>query len=169
MNSSIRKFPSYFQNVSVAQQFAKEVQCELQRIHFRSLVKAVRANKGNNPNVDERLKFIRSYMKRCEPFSSDKEKKVMQLLKDCEKYVGGLGISDSERLEILSAMTDIRKGAWYTCPNGHIYCIDACGGAMVTSSCPDCGSTIGGGQHRLRDDNSLATEMDGSSTHAWPQ
>jgi hypothetical protein len=36
-----------------------------------------------------------------------------------------------------------------TCPNGHIYMIGECGGAMQASSCPDCGAKIGGGSHQL--------------------
>lgn len=48
-------------------------------------------------------------------------------------------------------------GHWYTCPNGHIYAIGDCGGAMERSSCPECGEEIGGQQHRVVDSNRPAT------------
>ena len=52
---------------------------------------------------------------------------------------------------------------------GHVYCIDHCGGATEEGTCPECGSTIGGTNHRLRDDNRLAGEMDGARHAAWSQ
>jgi hypothetical protein len=36
---------------------------------------------------------------------------------------------------------------WYTCPNGHPYYIGNCGGAMMSTQCPECGATIGGARH----------------------
>lgn len=48
-------------------------------------------------------------------------------------------------------------GHWYTCPNGHIYTIGECGGAMETSTCPECGSTIGGRGHLLDPSNQTAS------------
>ena len=53
--------------------------------------------------------------------------------------------------------------------SGHIYCIGECGGAMEEAKCPECGSTIGGTQHRLVSDNSLASEMDGARHAAWSE
>ena len=50
---------------------------------------------------------------------------------------------------------------------GHIYAIGDCGGATVESQCPECGSTIGGENHSLRDDNNLAPEMDGAEFPAF--
>lgn len=68
---------------------------------------------------------------------------------------------------VLQAM-GFNRGHWYKCPNGHIYCIADCGGAMVRSKCPDCGSVIGGENHSLERSNALATEMDGATAPAWP-
>ena len=79
----------------------------------------------------------------------------------------GIGIPENERKMIVEAM-GLRQGQWYKCPNGHVYCITECGGAMQESRCNECGATIGGGDHRLRNDNDLAREMDGASTSAWP-
>lgn len=45
------------------------------------------------------------------------------------------------------------SGHWYECPNGHPYFIGDCGGAMVTSTCPECGETIGGANHRALGSN----------------
>jgi hypothetical protein len=54
----------------------------------------------------------------------------------------GLGISDAERREIIGAL-GMQQGHWYKCPNGHIYVITECGGAMVESKCNECGAAIG--------------------------
>ena len=46
------------------------------------------------------------------------------------------------------------SGHAFTCPNGHTYFIGECAGAMQASRCPECGSAIGGSQHRLAAGNS---------------
>jgi hypothetical protein len=76
-------------------------------------------------------------------------------------------ITDAERKEIVRAM-GFKQGHWYKCPNGHIYLITECGGAMHQSRCNECGAEIGGGSHRLLASNSVATEMDGATRPAWP-
>ena len=78
----------------------------------------------------------------------------------------GLGISTQERDEILKAV-GLSKGHWFKCPNGHIYAIGECGGAMETAKCNECGASIGGGSHTLLSNNSLAREMDGAQFAAW--
>ncbi|CAJ1962034.1 unnamed protein product [Cylindrotheca closterium] len=45
------------------------------------------------------------------------------------------------------------SGHWYECPNGHPYFIGDCGGAMVTSTCYECGAQIGGSSHRVLGSN----------------
>ena len=45
------------------------------------------------------------------------------------------------------------------CPNGHAYVIGNCGGAMQRSRCPECGVTIGGGDHTLAQGNARADGM----------
>ena len=59
----------------------------------------------------------------------------------------------------------LSKGHWNKCPNGHYYVIGECGGAMEESKCPDCGSKIGGHDHKLLADNKFAKEFGGTS--AW--
>jgi len=63
----------------------------------------------------------------------------------------------------------LSKGHWYKCPNGHIYAICACGGAMQRSTCPECKAVVGGERHRLAEGNELAPEMDGSRYSAWSE
>ena len=93
-------------------------------------------------------------------------KKVMQTL--AEKLKTGLGISDEERQQILKAV-GLGQGHWYKCPNGHIYAIGECGGAMQTGKCNECGAQIGGGSHTLLASNQHAGEMDGSRHAAWSE
>ena len=40
---------------------------------------------------------------------------------------------------------------------------------MEEGKCPECRSTIGGTNHRLRADNRLAGEMDGARYAAWSE
>lgn len=72
------------------------------------------------------------------------------------------GVSLQEKNMVLDAMA-FRKGHWYKCPNGHIYCIGECGGAMQNAKCPECKCNIGGESHRLTEGNQVATEMDGAT------
>lgn len=103
-------------------------------------------------------------------FSENRQKFVRKFLKQIEKLVPGtgLGITEKERLQIVKAM-DLSKGHWYKCPNGHVYAIGECGGATLESVCPECKATIGGHSHRLREDNAVATEMDGATHPAWSE
>lgn len=48
---------------------------------------------------------------------------------------------------------------WYQCPNGHVYTIGECGGAMQQSTCPECGAIIGGLSHALNSQNSVAHDF----------
>lgn len=52
---------------------------------------------------------------------------------------------------------------------GHIYAIGECGGAMEEAECPECSEKIGGERHRLREDNAVASEMDGATHAAWSE
>jgi hypothetical protein len=51
------------------------------------------------------------------------------------------------------------RGHWFTCPNGHIFSIGICGGAMQTSRCNEYGEAIGGGDHTLLSTNRRDTLM----------
>lgn len=91
--------------------------------------------------------------------------KTLELLKDVIPLTG-LGISEEERVQIVTAI-GLTPGHWFKCRMGHVYAIGDCGGATEESRCPECKETIGGTDHRLRDDNALASEMDGARHAAW--
>lgn len=90
-----------------------------------------------------------------------------RLIVEASQHTTGIGVSLEEKNMILNAM-GFQQGHWYKCPNGHVYAIADCGGATMESKCNECGAKIGGGSHRLRTDNAVATEMDGATTSAWP-
>ena len=77
-------------------------------------------------------------------------------------------LTPAEKIMIVKAM-GLQKGHWFKCPNGHMYCIDQCGGAMELAKCPECKENIGGTQHRLVTGNSLASDMDGAKYPAWSE
>ncbi|CAF1016198.1 unnamed protein product, partial [Brachionus calyciflorus] len=76
-------------------------------------------------------------------------------------------ITKEERMMIVKAI-GLGLGHWYKCPNGHVYCIGECGGAMQRAKCPECKADIGGQDHTVTSGNQLASEMDGATRPAWP-
>ena len=52
------------------------------------------------------------------PLIANSEKYARQILEETKKFMGGLGISDQERLQIVQAMSSMGKGHWFKCPNG---------------------------------------------------
>ncbi|XP_069936734.1 NFX1-type zinc finger-containing protein 1-like [Cherax quadricarinatus] len=157
-------------NTIIAPQMVEEVSCELQRLMILPAYWNFQEKFLTNSN--ESVRVIKAQLdKLMDPtvkFDSVLDTKVCALLKESEKYCGGLGISQSEKIMILKTM-GLRQGHWYKCPQGHIYCITECGGAMQEGTCPDCGSKIGGSSHRLRSDNTVAGEMDGATHAAWSE
>ncbi|XP_045618372.1 NFX1-type zinc finger-containing protein 1 [Procambarus clarkii] len=151
------------QSSIIAPQMIDEVSCEMQRLMILPAYWTLQEKFTTNSN-DSLMEIKAKLEKFMDPtikFDSERDIKVQALLKESEKHVGVLGISQSEKIMILQAM-GFRQGHWYKCPNGHIYCITECGRAMEEGQCPDCGSRIGGGSHRLRSDNAVAYEMDGA-------
>ena len=82
--------------------------------------------------------------------ADDIEAKINEIRRKC----GLEGLTREERVMIVKAM-NFAKGHWYKCPNGHIYAIGECGGANQQRSCPECGATIGGVDHRLAEGNQV--------------
>ncbi|KAK2142651.1 hypothetical protein LSH36_929g00077, partial [Paralvinella palmiformis] len=123
------------------------------------------------PLIVER-RYIRAgqLLDRKSPLTVDDERTVKDALKEMERFVPrtGLGITEEERIDILQAI-NLTKGHWYHCPNGHVYCIGECGGAMEEAKCPECNATIGGKNHALHQGNAVATEMDGARHAAWSE
>jgi hypothetical protein len=102
--------------------------------------------------------------RKVEKFDESYIKSLLDQLKKESRFSDKL--SEEERVMILKAM-NLQKGHWFKCPNGHVYCITECGGAMQQSKCPECGESIGGSNHTLLETNRLATEMDGARYAAW--
>ncbi|KAI8351963.1 hypothetical protein B0O80DRAFT_455126 [Mortierella sp. GBAus27b] len=71
-------------------------------------------------------------------------------------------LTKDEKIEIFRAMNQGLQGSghWYRCINGHTYVIANCGMAMMEAQCPECGATVGGGHHTLREDNAPDTEFE---------
>ncbi|KIO15631.1 hypothetical protein M407DRAFT_208378 [Tulasnella calospora MUT 4182] len=92
------------------------------------------------------------------------------------------GLTDDEKRQIIQALAQGNsrelpidtRGHFYRCRNGHPYVIGECGGAMQRSRCPECGETIGGGNHTLDASNSHATDFEalagglGVAANPWP-
>jgi hypothetical protein len=63
-------------------------------------------------------------------------------------YKQGHWYTDAERKLVVGAV-GYKQGHWYKCPNGHIYAIGECGGAVEVGQCNDCGEAVGGTSHSL--------------------
>lgn len=100
-------------------------------------------------------------MEKSGQFTEQDQVRVKEAMKEVDDKLPhtGLGITEEEREMIVSAI-NMQPGHWYKCPNGHIYLITECGGAMESRRCPDCNATIGGVKWKPR-------EMDGSQQPAW--
>ena len=77
-------------------------------------------------------------------------------------------LTKEERKMIIGAI-GAKPGSWYKCPKGHYYNIGECGGAMEIGKCPECGSRIGGTDHRLIETNEHARDFDESNFPAWSE
>ena len=104
------------------------------------------------------------------------------------RFAGDAGLQGDARLDVEAAMRDAdateramserakaaigREGNWFRCPNGHVYVIGECGGAMERGRCPDCNAQVGGEGHRLTGGNARASNMalfdrDGGAETPW--
>ena len=153
-------------------------ECELRRLFCLARicqiqVTAVREKQQFSQNDQQELNNQADLLLRsgCDSpqVSTEFQEHIDQLLQRLSQAYGIGGLTDKERLDVVKAMSDIKKGAWYKCPNGHIYCIGECGGAMVESKCPGCGASIGGTRHQILSDNQHAGEMDDSTHPAWSE
>lgn len=146
---------------------------ELQRLTFLTELNA-RCHKADKRGERERIqaeeKTLRELLEKNSQFTELDERRVEDGMKELDTLLppSGLNITEEERKMIVSSM-NMAPGHWYKCPNGHIYVITECGGAMEQRKCPDCSATIGGQSHRLESGNTVATEMDGSQHPAWSE
>ncbi|KAJ7651473.1 hypothetical protein DFH06DRAFT_1207067 [Mycena polygramma] len=75
-------------------------------------------------------------------------------------------VSLDEKMAVVRALNFSHVGHFYHCPQGHIYVITECGGAMQRSSCPECGAAIGGMSHALDATNRPAVEFENMAREA---
>lgn len=160
-------------NLRLAEQQGYDLQRELQRIMLLTELDArwdAAEKKGKCAEVQREVQALREVLGNIGQFTEEDEDKAKKLMDRLEIKLPttGLGISEEERKMIVSAM-NMRPGHWYKCPNGHVYVITECGGAMESRRCPDCSVTIGGGSHVLASGNQVASEMDGSQHPAWSE
>lgn len=104
----------------------------------------------------------------------DKNEEINQLFKDFEKELKSSHPLTKEEKEMIHEAMSVdfyggiqSKGHWFTCTNGHYYCITECGGAMQESKCPECNEKIGGTDHRYVNTVRVASDMDGAQHPAW--
>ncbi|KAI9551691.1 hypothetical protein GHT06_022027 [Daphnia sinensis] len=155
---------------------AKEHDCFIAEVNRLDLVRAFfllkSASSTHNRDVlvaEETRQVEQLLMKNMQTLTASYITIIKEILQKMGKKLNtGLGISEVERQQIVKAM-GLTQGHWFKCPNGHIYVIGECGGAMQESKCNECGAKIGGGSHRLRSDNLLAGEMDGAHHAAWSE
>ncbi|XP_063329532.1 NFX1-type zinc finger-containing protein 1 [Pelmatolapia mariae] len=162
---------SYHQKFTDQQVF--DLQRELQRLNLLAELNVhchLANERRQTDQIQSDVQKIRDVLETWGQFTEQNEQKVKEAMKKLEEKfpLSGLGISDEERKMIVSAMK-MRPGHWYKCPNGHVYLITECGGAMESRHCPDCNATIGGQSHTLASGNQVASEMDGAQHPAWSE
>ncbi|XP_043566132.1 NFX1-type zinc finger-containing protein 1 isoform X1 [Chiloscyllium plagiosum] len=148
-----------------------DLQNEIQRLTYLSDL-YIRCTMASDKKLDSStqgdIASVQMILESTKRFTEDNEtfvKKEMERLKSILPDTG-LAISEKERVMIVKAM-GLRQGHWFKCPNGHVYVITECGGAMESAKCPDCDAAIGGRNHTLESSNQVASEMDGAHHSAW--
>lgn len=156
--------------LSFSSQELRDLQSEMQRLtYLLSLLSSCKMAEGRlKGQVAEEVHRLRDVLERTSRFTPEDEELVQRKMKALKAHLpsSGLGISEEERVQIVRAM-GLPRGHWFKCPNGHIYVIGDCGGAMQRATCPDCKEVIGGVNHTLEQSNQLASEMDGAQHPAW--
>jgi hypothetical protein len=124
--------------------------------------------------VDRQISSIRTIQnQQNRDDSPDARQNILQTLEEnVARLENQLGLTrpSREMLQSLTKVLGVTAGHWYKCSRGHLYVIADCGGAMMTSTCPECGESIGGESHRLvTTSRSAASEVADGATAAWPQ
>ncbi|KAM3664102.1 NFX1-type zinc finger-containing protein 1 isoform 1-T1 [Ammospiza maritima maritima] len=156
--------------ISFTDQELTDLQSEIQRLtYLLSLLERCKATSRTMPaDIAAEINSAREILEGTKKFTEEDEAAVKARLKkiNASLPMSGLGISEAERVQIVSAI-GCPRGHWFKCKNGHIYVIGECGGAMEESRCPECHEVIGGTNHTLESSNRLAPEMDGATHAAW--
>lgn len=158
----------------ISGQEVEDISMEIQRFYRLCQLHKLKSEQTHgmscsNPEVKKCYEVAHRIAYSIEKFSKERDRELKNALENLSRVMkSGLKITDAERKEIVRGM-GYKQGHWYKCPNGHIYIITECGGAMETGQCYECGETIGGSNHRLLSSNRVASEMDGATRPAWPQ
>lgn len=132
--------------------------------------------KANRGNVEVRrlCATIEVILYGCRRYDAEQEEKVKRLFEELQTAMKSQQAltQEDKRMIHLAMSKDFFGGAssqghWFTCTNGHYYCITECGGAMERSRCPECKEEIGGQNHRYVSTARLASDMDGAHRPAW--
>ncbi|NXX81788.1 ZNFX1 protein, partial [Urocolius indicus] len=158
--------------LSFTVQELSDLQSEIQRLTYllSLLARCKGARAMITPALAAEIASTREILEGTKKFTEKDEAAVKaELERLCTALpASGLGISEAERVQIVSAI-GCPRGHWFKCKNGHIYVIGDCGGAMERSRCPECHAVIGGANHTLDSSNSLASEMDDATHAAWSE
>lgn len=154
-----------------SEQQVADLERELKRLSYLAeLNERCRMSRFKSPEVvlGTEVQHLRGILEDTLPFSEGLERTVQQMFTKLDVTLprSGLGITEEERVMIVQAV-GLNKGHWYKCPNGHVYAIGECGGAMEKTKCPECHAEIGGSNHALTQGNAVASEMDGAQHPAW--
>ncbi|NXA43061.1 ZNFX1 protein, partial [Eudromia elegans] len=156
--------------ISFTGQELSDLQVEIQRVtYLLSLLARCNSASGRiTPALAKEIASVRVILEGTKKLTREDEAVVKAKLERlCNALpASGLGISEAERVQIVSAI-GCPPGHWFKCKNGHVYVIGECGGAMERGKCPECSAPVGGMNHTLDSTNSLAPEMDGATHAAW--
>ncbi|XP_011886195.1 PREDICTED: NFX1-type zinc finger-containing protein 1 isoform X2 [Cercocebus atys] len=156
--------------LSFTSQELSDLRSEIQRLTYlvNLLTRYKIAEKKVKDSIAVEVYSVQSILEKTCKFTQEDEQLVQEKMEALKATLpcSGLGISEEERVQIVSAI-GYPRGHWFKCRNGHIYVIGDCGGAMERGTCPDCKEVIGGTNHTLERSNQLASEMDGAQHAAW--
>ncbi|KAK4872846.1 hypothetical protein RN001_014875 [Aquatica leii] len=176
-NSLIGQINFFFSSLlknekKLSKQEATDLQKELERfflvVQLRKISESVYFSQlSSKPEFLDVFKDISTDLFSIKIFTDDSKKKVENKL-DYLSETFNVEVSKIEFKLTINAM-GMSKGHWFKCPNGHIYAIGECGGAMQTGRCADCGEAIGGTSHTLVPTNRHAGEVDESAHAAYSE
>jgi hypothetical protein len=187
VDSTIQHIKEIIDTSQIAMYKKMNVSAHLEMLTFRCLVARFKLRRPTNnimTPIEQKILFLkeckslRNYCKTVVVENLSKMENMEHLVNQCvekmkttlleideiEKIAKELGtLTAEEKLEVYKAMTSEFRGSghWYQCPNGHPYTIGDCGGAVITSRCPECGAVIGGSGHNLDQNNRRDNEFEG--------
>jgi len=135
-------------------------------IYARRVPEAVVKAKEIMQKRVEYMKLLFDDLNAISPSESANSYELVQQIEKIMKTEFYEEVTKEEKMQIFQAMSrDVGDGVgsfgghWYTCPNGHVYTIGECGGAMQQSTCPECHAVVGGSAHRVASGNAVAVDF----------